>query len=87
MATVAEVLAGGWKLHQSGRLEDALAIYRDVLDQIPGQPEALVYLGIAFFDQRQYQQSADAYRQALSVKHQSPIAWNNPSSRPHHAPT
>ncbi len=77
MPTIAEVLQGGWRLHQSGRLEDAEQIYRRVLAKIPDQPEALVYLGIAQFDQRQFDQSAASYRRALAIRSEFPIAWNN----------
>ncbi len=77
MPTIAEALQGGWKLHQSGRVDDAEQIYRQVLANIPDQPEALVYLGIAQFDKRQFEQSAQSYRQALKVRDEFPIAWNN----------
>ncbi len=77
MPTIAEALQGGWKLHQSGRVDDAEQIYRKVLAQVPDQPEALVYLGIAQFDKRQYQQSAQSYRRALKFRDDFPIAWNN----------
>jgi tetratricopeptide (TPR) repeat protein len=77
MPTIAEVLQGGWRLHQSGRLAEAEQIYRRVLKQIPDQPEALVYLGIVQFDQRQFDQSADSYRRALAIRDAFPIAWNN----------
>lgn len=77
MAKVSEVLHGGWKLHQAGQHAAAEQIYRDVLDQIPDQPEALVYLGILQFDQRKFAQSVASYRRALSIRDQFPIAWNN----------
>jgi tetratricopeptide (TPR) repeat protein len=77
MPTIAEALEGGWKMHQAGRVEDAERIYRQVLAQFPAQPEALVYLGIAQFDRRQFEQSAESYRQALKIRDQFPIAWNN----------
>ena len=48
-----------------------------VLQQIPDQPEALVYLGIAQFDKREFQQSAESYRRALQIRDEFPIAWNN----------
>jgi Flp pilus assembly protein TadD len=77
MPTVADVLSQGWKVHQAGRLDDAVRVYRHVIDQAPSNPEAHVYLGIALFDQRRYQDSVDAYRKAISLRETFPIAWNN----------
>ena len=77
MPTIADVLAQGWKLHQAGKLDEARRIYQHVIKQAPRNPEAHVYLGIALFDQRRYQDSIQSYRTALSLKKSFPIAWNN----------
>ncbi|MDV6029071.1 MAG: tetratricopeptide repeat protein [Phycisphaera sp. RhM] len=77
MPTVAEVLSQGWKVHQAGKIDDALRLYQHVIKQAPRNPEAHVYLGIALFDQRQYDKSIRAYRTALALKDEFPIAWNN----------
>ncbi|MCC9599283.1 tetratricopeptide repeat-containing glycosyltransferase family protein [Stieleria sp. JC731] len=77
MPTVADVLSQGWKVHQSGKIDEALRVYQHVIKQAPRNPEAHVYLGIALFDQRRYQESVDSYRTAISLKEQFPIAWNN----------
>lgn len=77
MPTVEEALQQGWQLHQSGRVHDAESIYRGVLAQYPKHAAALVYLGIAFFDQRRFEESAAAYQHALTIQPQFPIAWNN----------
>src|SRR6056297_2324327 len=77
MPTVADVLSQGWKVHQSGRVEDAIRVYQHVIDQAPRNPEARVYLGIALFDQRRYEESIESYRAALQLKESFPVAWNN----------
>ncbi|TWT82659.1 Tetratricopeptide repeat protein [Planctomycetes bacterium CA13] len=77
MPTVEEVLAHGWQLHQSGNIEAAVDLYRRVLAHAPRNANALVYLGIAQFDQRDFDASASLYRKALSIQSRFPIAWNN----------
>ncbi len=77
MPTVADILAQGWKIHQAGKLDDALRVYQHVIAQAPRNPEAHVYLGIGQFDQRDYEGSIQSYRKALSLRSEFPIAWNN----------
>lgn len=77
MPTIADVLSQGWKVHQAGKIEEAVRVYRHVIRQAPRNPEAHVYLGIALFDQRRYKDSIAAYRTALALKEGFPIAWNN----------
>ncbi|EMI19699.1 TPR repeat-containing protein [Rhodopirellula maiorica SM1] len=77
MPTVHELLQQGWQRHQSGKLDEAIQVYRHVLSHSPKNADALVYLGIAFFDQRDFQQSVAVYREALAIRPQFPIAWNN----------
>ena len=77
MPSIREVIDRAWQLHQSGKVTDAENIYRRVLEQLPDNPETLVYLGIAQFDQRRFDDSIVSYRQALSKKDEFPIAWNN----------
>jgi tetratricopeptide (TPR) repeat protein len=77
MPTLQELLAHGWQLHQSGNLTEAEAIYRGALSNVPGDPDALTYLGIALFDQRRFGESVEAYQEALDARDRFPIAWNN----------
>jgi len=77
MPTVADVLSQGWKVHQAGRVDDAIRVYQHVIDQAPRNPEARVYLGIALFDLRRYEDSIASYRCALQLKEKFPVAWNN----------
>ncbi|GAA4459204.1 tetratricopeptide repeat-containing glycosyltransferase family protein [Novipirellula rosea] len=77
MPTVHELLQQGWQRHQAGKLDEAIEVYRHVLAHSPKNADALVYLGIAFFDQRDFAQSVAVYREALAIRPQFPIAWNN----------
>ena len=71
------LLQQAWQSHQAGRIEDAERVYRHVIDATPGNADAWVYLGIALFDRRDFEESTEAYRQAIGIRHQFPIAWNN----------
>ncbi len=77
MPTINEVLQQGWQLHQAGRVDQAEQHYRHVLASAPKNEDALVYLGIALFDQRRFEESVVAYREAISIRNNFPIAWNN----------
>ena len=77
MPTSQEVLEHGWRLHQAGNLDQAELVYRDVLSVEPKNANALVYLGIALFDRREFERSATCYRDAIRVQRTFPVAWNN----------
>ncbi len=77
MVTVQAALDQAWKAHQAGQVAVAEAVYRQVLSQAPRHAAAHVYLGIALFDQRRFDESIAAYRAALSIQNHFPIAWNN----------
>ena len=77
MTTTQELLQQGWQLHQSGDVVAAEGIYRRVLSRTPDNADALVFLGIAQFDQRHFHESVASYREALAIERQNPIAWNN----------
>lgn len=77
MPTISQALQQGWQLHQQGKVDQAERIYRQVISAAPQNADALVYLGIALFDQRKFVESAAAYRQAIKIQPTYPIAWNN----------
>ncbi len=77
MQSIQQVLDRAWQIHQSGDPASAEAIYRQVLAQTPRNAAAHVYLGIALFDQRRFEESVDSYQTALMIERQFPIAWNN----------
>ncbi len=71
------VLQQGWQYHQAGNLDQAEDCYRQVLAASPKDADALVFLGILQFDRREFEASADSYRQALRIRSEYPIALNN----------
>lgn len=77
MSKVNQLLQHGWRLHQSGDLEAGKQCYEQALASGESNPDAWTYLGIALFDQRRFQESADAYRRALADRHHFAVAWNN----------
>ena len=77
MTYLDQMLQQGWRLHQSGDLEAAQRCYQQVLDGQPNNPDALVYLGIALFDKRHFGESVEAYRKAIGIRKEFPVAWNN----------
>src|SRR5687768_3904909 len=77
MSELQKVLDHAWKVQQSGDLAAAESIYRQVLAQLPHNAAAHVYLGIALFDQRRFEESAQSYRRALAIQKHFPVAWNN----------
>ena len=72
-----EALRSAWRRHQAGDVDAAVAVYRDVTARLPRRPDAWIYLGIGLFDQRHFESSALAYREAIRVGGDDPIAWNN----------
>lgn len=77
MPDINQRLQTGWQLHQAGEIEQAETVYRGVLAEAPRNPDALIYLGIAQFDQRLFADSVESYHQAISLGQHNPIAWNN----------
>jgi hypothetical protein len=77
MTYLDQLLQQGWQVHQSGDVDGAKRRYEQVLDAEPDNANALVYLGIAHFDQRRFGESVEAYRKAIRIRKQFPVAWNN----------
>lgn len=77
MTQLQQILDQAWKVHQAGDVSTAESMYRQVLKQLPRNAAAHVYLGIAQFDQRKFQESVESYRRAIAIEKQFPIAWNN----------
>ena len=77
MSRIEQELGRGWKIHQQQHYQDAEQIYRNVLRQAPGNPNAWCYLGIALHDQRRYAEAVESYRRALELQPEFPIALNN----------
>jgi tetratricopeptide (TPR) repeat protein len=62
-------------LHQQGRLEPAIAGYREILAQDPRQFDALRLLGVALLDSDQAPQALEALDHALSVRTNMAEVW------------
>ena len=74
---VQAVLHKGLAHHQAGRLNEAVAIYRRILDQLPKDPDALHYLGVALFQGGATEQAIDHLRRAVKGKPWSGEAFNH----------
>ena len=77
MATTAEALAHGWRLHQAGKWSEAEAVYRRVLQTDPKDANAWCYLGMACHDLDRLDEAVMAYRRAIQLQPEFPIAFNN----------
>lgn len=77
MTTVDSLLAKIWSHHQQGNLHAAEAGYRELLTKAPDNANAHVYLGIALFDLKRFDEAVASYKQALHLRPFFPIAWNN----------
>ena len=71
-----QLLRDGLLLHQSGRREEAEAIYRQVLALDPKFSDAMHYLGLVLYQKKQYGQALELMSRAISI---------NPSKAHYHA--
>lgn len=72
-----ETLQEALQHHQSGRLVEAEALYRQILDSDPEQPEALHWLGVIELQQGHPQAAVELIEQALKVRPGYAGACNN----------
>ncbi len=78
MATAAKQAIGrALELHQSGRLVEAEAAYRRVLDDHPGDAEALHLLGVAVLQQGRAGEAAELIGKAAKRRNKDPRIHNN----------
>jgi len=77
MPTVNEMLAQIWAHHQQGNVVGAEAAYRVLAEKAPENANVHVYLGIALFDLRRYEEAVAAYRRAIEIQPFFPVAHNN----------
>ena len=77
MTTVDSLLSQIWAVHQNGEVRRAEVAYRELLDKVPNNANAHVYLGIALFDLQQFGEAVECYQRALKLQPYFPIAWNN----------
>jgi protein O-mannosyl-transferase len=57
--------------------KDDVSLWSDVTQKTPGAPLAWTGLGVSYFDARQFDKAADAYRKALSIDPDDMFALNN----------
>ena len=77
MTTTADALAHGWKLHQAEDFSGAERIYRQVLQTNSNDANAWCYLGMACHDQDRLDEAVAAYRKAIQINANFPVAFNN----------
>ncbi len=70
----------GRALHRQGKLKEAMAIYREVIGQIPAHPEARHLYGVALLQSGDHQRAEEELRQAIAEKKDDPNYFNNLAS-------
>src|SRR3954463_12231742 len=63
--------------HQAGRLAQAEALYRQILQHNPHDPDALHLLGALAALAQQPEMALALFRQSLAVQPASAVAWSN----------
>jgi len=71
------ILEQAMRLHRSGQLEPAIAVYRQVLEYNPDHPDALHYLGLASHASGNFEQAIAHISKALTVAPEYVEALNN----------
>jgi predicted O-linked N-acetylglucosamine transferase (SPINDLY family) len=77
MATIAEALQIALQHHQAGQLQDAEALYRQILQVQPQHPDALHLLGVAVHQMGKHDIGAGYIRQAIALKPGDAKFYNN----------
>jgi tetratricopeptide (TPR) repeat protein len=68
MATIAELMEQGLRLHQAGRCPDAVPLYRQVLQADPNHLSAVLLYGTACHALGRWSEAVAAYEQALRAE-------------------
>jgi predicted O-linked N-acetylglucosamine transferase (SPINDLY family) len=77
MATIPEALTIALQHHQAGRLSQAEAIYRQILQVQPRHPDALHLLGVVAHQMGKHDIGADFIRQAIDLRPGDAKFYNN----------
>ncbi len=77
MATIAEALNTALQHHQAGRLQEAEAIYRQILEAQPNQPDALHLLGMIAHQVGRHEVAVSYIGQAITLNPACPEYRNN----------
>jgi predicted TPR repeat methyltransferase len=68
LVSVADAVGLAVQVHRSGRLDEAEALYRFVLEAVPDNPDALHFLGLLTHQQGRSAEGAELIRQALAYR-------------------
>ena len=63
-----EALERGIALHESGKIEQAEKLFRQLISQHPTHPDVLNLLGVVILKRKDRKQAADLFRQAIAVR-------------------
>lgn len=77
MTTIAERLASALKHHEGGRLQEAEAQYRSILQESPQQAHAWHLLGVLAHQAGRHQEALDLIRRALALQGPHPVFHSN----------
>ena len=75
--TIEQAFAAALQHHQSGRLAEAEAIYREILAVEPRQPGALHYLGVIAHQVGRHELAVDLIQQAIAIAPAIPDFYSN----------
>lgn len=70
-------LQSAWKLHQEGRLDEALAAYDALLVAQPRNPTLLHYAGVASYQKGDLATALDRLRDSVNLDGRDADAWSN----------
>ncbi|MFO1396389.1 MAG: tetratricopeptide repeat protein [Burkholderiales bacterium] len=70
-------LQSAWKLHQAGRLDEALAAYDALLVAQPRHPTLLHYAGVASYQKGDLATALDRLRASVNLDGRDADAWSN----------
>jgi predicted TPR repeat methyltransferase len=75
--TVQEAVAIARERHRNGRQDEALRLYTQILEAVPGQPDALHYLGLLRYQQGRVDEAIDLIRRAVDAAPDYADAYSN----------
>jgi tetratricopeptide (TPR) repeat protein len=75
-ASTSELLRAAIEHHQAGRLPEAEALYRQVLQAAPDDPDVLHLLGLVYHGAGQLEPAVDLFREAIAIKPSAPMHYN-----------
>ena len=74
---VQQVLDAAVRLHQTGKLSEAEALYREILTQHPNHADALHLLGVLATQAGQHELAVELINKAIAINPDFPVYFNN----------